>query len=448
MSSILPPTFIALLLLTSSSVASVAAFLISPGSSEINMSRSALAHRALSSIHPARRRRTCSSIQSAVASRSLYFSHLSASSYNTNNNPDPNEELQNNLRQLTLLNDGKSINPRSPRQVSTLLYKHNEKGPTDKSTLMKIIMNDVNADEDEEENERQRKVAKLVLKCRELLALVDVGGAATSSSLKSETFLSRVSNGMNRNNQIANFSSIATSVSSTENDTNNESSSSSSSSQESKKVATEQDMSLNELPVQTTSSYTMSPYDQMVMDLFPNINDNTQSDEHNNNDDASIDPYWVEPLLSLTKSSSRSLVRQLQHQYCPMGYDPSASPFSALKSNNATSSDEDSNGKKRTTSLLSFIRNQKQTHFNEAIMLVRVGDFYETYGVDAIMLVEHCGLNPMAGKAVSMCWPMIAACVESIASTYYSDAHIKSFVIFFLSVLAVHGATSKQHWMA
>ena len=202
MSSILPLISIALLLLTSS-VARAAAFLISPGISKNNrMSRSALAHRALLSIyHPARRRR---------ASKSIPSLHLSASSSNTNNNnPDPSEELQINLRQLAVLNDGKSINPRSPRQVSTLLYKDLEKGPTDKSTLMKIIMNDVN--DDEEENERKKKIAKLVLKCRELLSLTDVGQVATtSSSLKSDTFLSRVSNGMNRNNQIATYSSVAT----------------------------------------------------------------------------------------------------------------------------------------------------------------------------------------------------------------------------------------------
>jgi len=27
-----------------------------------------------------------------------------------------------------------------------------------------------------------------------------------------------------------------------------------------------------------------------------------------------------------------------------------------------------------------------------------VGDFYEAFGVDAVMLVEHAGLNPMGGK--------------------------------------------------
>jgi DNA mismatch repair ATPase MutS len=28
-----------------------------------------------------------------------------------------------------------------------------------------------------------------------------------------------------------------------------------------------------------------------------------------------------------------------------------------------------------------------------------VGEFYETYGVDAIMLVNYCGLNPMGNRA-------------------------------------------------
>jgi len=31
------------------------------------------------------------------------------------------------------------------------------------------------------------------------------------------------------------------------------------------------------------------------------------------------------------------------------------------------------------------------------------GDFYEAYGIDAIMLVEHCGLNAMASKAKAGC---------------------------------------------
>ena len=29
------------------------------------------------------------------------------------------------------------------------------------------------------------------------------------------------------------------------------------------------------------------------------------------------------------------------------------------------------------------------------VLLIRVGDFYEAYGLDALMLVEHANLNPM-----------------------------------------------------
>jgi len=429
--SILPLIFpIALLLLTS--VAIRAAAFLSPisGAKSIMLSR---AHqRALLSSARRRRRTYSSSIQSAI-SNSISSSSSSLLSARSNNPNNPEEELQIHLRQLTLLNDGKAINPRSPRQVASLLYNHqdHEKGPTDKSALMKIIMND------ETKNERQRKVAKLVLKCRELLTLTDIKQGESISSLKNgggSSFLSRVNGGMKRDVPIANYSSVAAETVSiaNENDDNNIIV------KDNDQVEEQEMMSLNELPpVQTTSSssYALSPYDQMVMNLFPKLkNDNTQQSEdvnnNNNIDDASLDPYWIEPLLSLTKSSSRSLVRQLQHQYCPMGYDPSASPFSSLlSSSNSTSSsssttttDNDTN-KKRTTSLLSFIRHQKQTHFNDAILLIRVGDFYETYGIDAIMLVEHCGLNPMAGKARAGCpWRNVQATLDGLTNVGFRVA--------------------------
>ena len=33
------------------------------------------------------------------------------------------------------------------------------------------------------------------------------------------------------------------------------------------------------------------------------------------------------------------------------------------------------------------------------MLLVRVGEFYEAFGIDAVMLVEHAGLNPMGTRA-------------------------------------------------
>ena len=119
------------------------------------------------------------------------------------------------------------------------------------------------------------------------------------------------------------------------------------------------------LPHSTTN---MSPYERMVVDLFPNIDNTDGSNPNNDTDDDRgvqrqhdviatedahcIDPYWMDPLLSLTKSSARSLVRQLQPAGCPMGYDPAASPISSLLRNTTTP-------QKRTTSLLSYVRRQK-----------------------------------------------------------------------------------------
>jgi len=175
-----------------------------------------------------------------------------------------------------------------------------------------------------------------------------------------------------------------------------------------------------------TASYstTMSPYERMVMDLFQSNIDNTVGSNTKVNDDDiaadddafTIDPYWMEPLLSLTKSSARSLVRQLQSSHCPMGYDPTASPVNSILSKNSVNN-KGSTPVKRTTSLLSYIRHQKSSYFKDAIVLVRVGDFYETYGIDAIFLVEYCGLNPMGGKVRAGCpWRNVQATLDGLTN--------------------------------
>ena len=53
---------------------------------------------------------------------------------------------------------------------------------------------------------------------------------------------------------------------------------------------------------------------------------------------------------------------------------------------------------RRKGTLLDFICSEKE-RFPDKVLLVRVGEFYEAFGFDAILLVEHCGLNPMGSKA-------------------------------------------------
>ena len=83
-----------------------------------------------------------------------------------------------------------------------------------------------------------------------------------------------------------------------------------------------------------------------------------------------------------------------------MGYNPNSSPFMG-NTTNFTKKKNGAGGGGGT--FLQYCRNAKRNLHPHAITLVRCGDFYETYGIDAIMLVEHVGLNPMAGKCKAGC---------------------------------------------
>eukprot|EP00667_Euglena_gracilis_P000511 EG_transcript_511 len=58
--------------------------------------------------------------------------------------------------------------------------------------------------------------------------------------------------------------------------------------------------------------------------------------------------------------------------------------------------------KNQTDSLFQFACKQKQLH-PDKVLLVKVGEFYETWGLDAVLLVQHCGLNAMGGNARAGC---------------------------------------------
>lgn len=51
---------------------------------------------------------------------------------------------------------------------------------------------------------------------------------------------------------------------------------------------------------------------------------------------------------------------------------------------------------------LNFILTAKEKH-PDKILLSRVGEFYETVGLDAVLLVQYAGLNPMGNKAKAGC---------------------------------------------
>lgn len=131
---------------------------------------------------------------------------------------------------------------------------------------------------------------------------------------------------------------------------------------------------------------TTSPYGPLVDGLFGSK--------------SLMEKYWREPLLHITKTSARAMISQLNAMNCPMGYDPLAVPFDPLRGTQVENSYTPTAGKKG--SLLHYVREQKK-QYPDCVILMRVGEFYESFGLDAIMLVEHCGLNAMAGKARAGC---------------------------------------------
>ena len=95
-----------------------------------------------------------------------------------------------------------------------------------------------------------------------------------------------------------------------------------------------------------------------------------------------IGEVWQERLRRLNVPAAAKLVRALSPEN-PLGYVNTA-------------------GRNNAGTLTRWVEDQKRRH-PDKVLLVRVGDFYEAYGVDALLLVEHCGLNPMAQKARAGC---------------------------------------------
>jgi len=100
------------------------------------------------------------------------------------------------------------------------------------------------------------------------------------------------------------------------------------------------------------------------------------------NQDHGVDGYWKPWLLRLTKPSAQNLVHTLVSDN-KFGFKHGMP-------------------KLKKGSLMEYAISEKEKHPSK-IILLRVGEFFETYGIDALMLVEFAGLNAMAGKARAGC---------------------------------------------
>jgi hypothetical protein len=267
-------------------------------------------------------------------------------SSNSNNVDGISNRLSDLNREIIQLNNGNPINLRSPKQVSTAIFGRPQTAT--QSVLMKVVS--VEEDPQSEYTElpdEKRVLAKLILEyralVREMKQNANNAGSSNQSRVKQEQKESQ-------NGNDGSTISIG---------------------------------SVTEHKQQQKPPQKQPTDEELVEALFAGPN-------------SKIDPYWKEALLQLSKSTARTLLHQLDPYICPMGFDPSAVPRRTNKKPAATTTA----GKKG--SFLSYCRLQKE-EYPQCIMLVRCGDFYETFGIDAIMLVEHLGLNSMAGKAKAGC---------------------------------------------
>ena len=88
-----------------------------------------------------------------------------------------------------------------------------------------------------------------------------------------------------------------------------------------------------------------------------------------------LDPVWISRLRKMRRAESRSIIPQITAENS-LGFVPANGLVPGKNS------------------LTRYVMDQKVLH-PDKVLLVRVGEFYEAYGVDALMLIEYCGLNPM-----------------------------------------------------
>eukprot|EP00605_Chrysophyceae_sp_TOSAG23-4_P002252 GSChrysophyteH1.ASY1.ANO1.2496.1 assembled CDS len=96
--------------------------------------------------------------------------------------------------------------------------------------------------------------------------------------------------------------------------------------------------------------------------------------QHLESDSSRISAYWLEQLRKVERGVARDMICKLAPENV-IGYQNPGS------------------------SMLQFVLNAKAEHPDKIIVL-RCGDFYEVYGVDAVMFVAYAGLNPMRGPGI------------------------------------------------
>jgi uncharacterized protein YdaU (DUF1376 family) len=104
--------------------------------------------------------------------------------------------------------------------------------------------------------------------------------------------------------------------------------------------------------------------------------------------DSSIDSFWLDQLNRVTVKRAKDQLKNLV-------------PDNAMGYSSGKGKDASTVTQKMSVMQQQMI-NEKKMH-KDKVILFRVGEFYETIGVDAVMLMNYASLAPMGGRPRAGC---------------------------------------------
>ncbi len=156
--------------------------------------------------------------------------------------------------------------------------------------------------------------------------------------------------------------------------------------------------------------------------------------------------FWSSKLESLSHPVAIRMAQDLDSTG-PLGIGDGAKPF--WKGFKHDYGNKDSN--------IDFLFRVKKKH-PQKIVLIQIGEFYETWGIDSVFLVEHCGINRMGRKGPRAGMPLanIQSVLDDLTEAGFSvvvceqadDIHKKGRKIRFISEVITPSSPTYTYGLA
>ncbi len=157
-------------------------------------------------------------------------------------------------------------------------------------------------------------------------------------------------------------------------------------------------------------------------------------------------PFWSSRLESLSHPVAIRMAQDLEVT-SPLGIGDSNKSF--WKGFKHDFGKKDSN--------IDFLFRIKKQH-PQKIVLIQIGEFYETWGIDSVFLVEHCGINrmgrkgPRAGMPIANIQPVLDDLTEAgfciVVCEQADDTHKKGRKIRFISEIITPSSPTYTYGLA